>query len=66
MYTGASLLLVFTPLALGSWVAIPLPFLIVLVVAVRLLEEERYLLSNLSGYKEYRERVPYRLIPFVW
>jgi protein-S-isoprenylcysteine O-methyltransferase Ste14 len=66
MYAGASLLLVFTPLALGSWVAIPLPFLVVLVVAIRLLEEERYLLANLSGYEEYREKVPYRLIPFVW
>ena len=66
MYAGAALLLVFTPLALGSWVAIPFPLPLILVVAVRLLEEEKYLLANLDGYEEYRQQVRYRLIPFVW
>ena len=37
-----------------------------LVVAVRLLEEEKYLLANLSGYEAYRQKVRYRLIPFIW
>jgi protein-S-isoprenylcysteine O-methyltransferase Ste14 len=66
MYAGAILLLVFTPLALGSWVAIPVPLPLILVVVVRLLEEERFLLAHLSGYKEYRQKVRYRLIPFIW
>ena len=66
MYAGAALLLLFTPLALGSWVAIPFPLPLILVVAVRLLEEEKYLLVNLSGYEEYRQQVCYRLIPFIW
>ena len=66
MYAGAILLLIFTPLALGSWVAIPFPLPLILVVAVRSLEEEKFLLLNLSGYKEYRQRVRYRLIPFIW
>jgi protein-S-isoprenylcysteine O-methyltransferase Ste14 len=66
MYAGAILLLIFTPLALGSWVAIPFPVPLILVVAARLLEEEKFLLANLSGYEEYRQKVRYRLIPFIW
>jgi protein-S-isoprenylcysteine O-methyltransferase Ste14 len=66
MYAGAALLLIFTPLALGSWVALPFPLPLILVVAVRLLEEEKFLLQNLTGYTEYRQNVHYRLIPFIW
>ena len=43
---------------------VPLP--LILVVVVRLLEEERFLLAHLSGYEEYRQKVRYRLIPFIW
>jgi protein-S-isoprenylcysteine O-methyltransferase Ste14 len=66
MYSGASLLLIFTPLALGSWVALPLPVALILVVVVRLLEEEKFLSANLSGYEAYRQTVRYRLVPFIW
>ncbi len=66
MYAGASLLLIFTPLALGSWVAIFASLLLILTVAIRLLEEEKFLRVNLSGYEEYRQKVRYRLIPFIW
>jgi protein-S-isoprenylcysteine O-methyltransferase Ste14 len=66
MYAGAILLLIFSPLALGSLVAIPFPVPLILVVAARLLEEERFLLANLSGYAEYRQKVRYRLVPFIW
>ncbi len=66
MYAGASVLLIFTPIALGSWVGVPFAILVILVVAVRLLEEERFLLANLDGYEEYRQKVRYRLIPFLW
>src|SRR5262249_28802169 len=66
MYASASLYLVGTPLALGSyWGLIPVaamvPFLI-----WRLLDEERLLSSTLPGYVEYRRRVRHRLVPFVW
>src|SRR6185436_1098008 len=40
MYAGASVLLIFTSLALGSWVAIPFPLPLILVIVVRLIEEE--------------------------
>jgi protein-S-isoprenylcysteine O-methyltransferase Ste14 len=66
MYAGAILLLLFTPLALGSWIAIPFPFPLFLVVAFRSLEEEKFLLVNLSGYAAYCQKVRYRLVPFIW
>lgn len=66
MYAGASLLLVFSPLALGSWVGVPFCLPLLLAIAVRLLEEEKFLRANLSGYEEYRQKVRYRVIPFIW
>src|SRR6266542_1142024 len=65
MYASASLYLVGTPLALGSyWGLVPIaammPFLI-----WRLFAEERFLARNLAGYTEYRKRVRHRLVPFV-
>jgi protein-S-isoprenylcysteine O-methyltransferase Ste14 len=66
MYASASLYLLGTPLALGSyWGLVPiaamLPFLI-----WRLFDEEAFLVRNLPGYVEYRTRVRHRLIPFIW
>ena len=66
MYASASLYLLGTPLALGSyWGLIPIatmmPFLI-----WRLFDEERVLAKNLPGYTEYQKRVRHRLVPFVW
>jgi protein-S-isoprenylcysteine O-methyltransferase Ste14 len=66
MYASASLYLLGTPLALGSYwgfvpVAAMMPFLI-----WRLLDEERFLSRNLAGYADYQKRVRYRLVPFVW
>jgi protein-S-isoprenylcysteine O-methyltransferase Ste14 len=66
MYASASVYLFGTPLALGSyWGFVPLvammPFLI-----WRLIDEERFLAKNLPGYREYQNRVRYRLVPFIW
>ena len=66
MYAGAFLLLLATPLALGSWVSIPLPIPVILVIIVRLLDEEKFLSANLSGYEVYRQKVRYRLLPYIW
>jgi protein-S-isoprenylcysteine O-methyltransferase Ste14 len=44
----------------------PFSLPVILVVMVRLREEEKYLLANLPRYDGYREKVPYRLIPAVW
>jgi protein-S-isoprenylcysteine O-methyltransferase Ste14 len=66
MYASASLYLLGTPLALGSYwafvsIAAMIPFLI-----WRLFDEERFLAKNLSGYDEYQKRVRHRLVPYLW
>ncbi|HEU4630640.1 MAG TPA: isoprenylcysteine carboxylmethyltransferase family protein [Gemmatimonadaceae bacterium] len=66
MYAGALLLVIATPVALGSWVALACVVPFALAIAARLLDEERYLRAHLRGYEAYRTRVPYRLVPFVW
>lgn len=66
MYAGAMLLLIFTPVALGSWVAVPFVIPLFLVIVARLLDEERFLSANLPGYAEYCRKVRYRLVPGVW
>ncbi len=66
MYAGAFLMLLATPLALGSWVALPLPIPLMFVIVARLLDEERFLSANLGGYEAYRQRVRHRLVPRVW
>jgi protein-S-isoprenylcysteine O-methyltransferase Ste14 len=66
MYSGVLIMLLATPLALGSsWAmatVIPLPFLLV----GRILNEEKVLLKELPGFKKYCQKTRYRLIPFVW
>jgi protein-S-isoprenylcysteine O-methyltransferase Ste14 len=66
MYSGALLLLVAMPLALGScWsILLVVPFFPVLVW--RILDEEFFLRKNLPGYDEYMQRVRYRLVPRIW
>jgi protein-S-isoprenylcysteine O-methyltransferase Ste14 len=66
MYAGASLLLLFAPLALGSWVALVCPIPLILVVALRSREEEKFLAANLQGYEAYRQKVRYRIAPYIW
>jgi len=66
MYAGGALLLLATPLALGSWWGLPIGIAITAAIVVRLLDEERYLSANLPGYETYCHAVRYRLIPMVW
>ena len=66
MYAVTLLLFLSMPLVLGSVISflcfLPYPFLI----AKRLLNEEAFLEKELPGYKEYKQKVKYRLIPGVW
>ena len=66
MYTGGLLFLLFAPLALGSYWALLFSVLLFVVIVFRLLHEEKFLIKNLPGYKEYREKTRYRLIPLIW
>jgi protein-S-isoprenylcysteine O-methyltransferase Ste14 len=66
MYLGMSILILATPIALGSYWAL-LAFLpIPPMLALRLLNEEEVLMRELPGYGEYRQKVRFRLIPFIW
>ncbi len=66
MYSGAFLLLMFTPIALGSWWALlPVPALNGVII-LRLLDEEKLLADGLTGYAGYCHQVQWRLIPHVW
>jgi protein-S-isoprenylcysteine O-methyltransferase Ste14 len=66
MYSGGVLMILATPLALGSVWALVCAVLLCGVIVARLLDEERYLSKNLPGYEEYCRKVRYRLIPYVW
>jgi protein-S-isoprenylcysteine O-methyltransferase Ste14 len=66
MYAGALVMLIGMPLALGSWWGLLLLLVIVPVLIWRLLDEERFLRANLSGYAEYARQARYRLVPHVW
>ena len=66
MYTGALLMLFFTPLALGSFLGLFFFFPILVVIVFRIVKEEKFLTKNLSGYREYTKKTHYRLIPFIW
>ena len=66
MYTASILMFLSIPLVMGSWYAlIPFAFYPVLMV-VRILDEEKLLTAELSGYEEYKRKVKYRMIPFIW
>ncbi len=66
MYSGALVFVLGMALALGSWWALLLFPAITTILAWRLTEEEKLLSANLPGYRDYRERVRYRLAPFIW
>jgi protein-S-isoprenylcysteine O-methyltransferase Ste14 len=66
MYFATLLMFLPIPLILGSfWGLIPIAFYIPLIVA-RIIGEEKLLSAELSGYSEYKKKVKYRLIPFIW
>ncbi len=66
MYFGAVLMLLFTPLALGSWWALPGFLLAIPLIVLRLLNEEKMLCRDLPGYSDYCLRTRSRLLPLLW
>lgn len=66
MYLATILLFLSIPLVLGSLIAfgVFLPYPLVLVIRIR--NEEQVLEKELDGYKDYQQKVKYRLIPFIW
>jgi protein-S-isoprenylcysteine O-methyltransferase Ste14 len=66
MYTGNVIVMVGIPLALGSYwgLVFVVPGLVVL--ALRIRDEEKLLQEELYGYREYTQKVRYRLLPYMW
>jgi protein-S-isoprenylcysteine O-methyltransferase Ste14 len=66
MYMATILLFLMMPLVLGSWYALIVFAFYPAIIIVRLKDEEDLLTRELPGYVEYKRKVKYRIIPFVW
>lgn len=66
MYSATVLLFLSMPLILGSIYAFAIFCVYPFIIAKRIKSEELFLEENLEGYIEYKKKVKYRLIPFVW
>ncbi|GHO88682.1 methyltransferase family protein [Dictyobacter formicarum] len=66
MYVGVLIMMVGIPLALGSWWGLVILIPAIIVLAFRILDEEKMLKQELEGYSEYTQKVHYRLVPYVW
>ena len=66
MYAVTLWLFLSIPVVLGSWWALLCFLPYIAVIVVRILNEEAVLENGLDGYKDYKARVKYRLLPFIW
>lgn len=66
MYTATILLFLMMPIVLGSWYALIVFAFYPAIIIVRLKDEEFLLTRELPGYAEYKEKVKYRILPFIW
>ena len=66
MYLGAVMTSLANPLALASWIALPVSALLIPVLVLRLLNEEGFLRRELPGYSEYCLHTRFRLVPLLW
>ncbi len=66
MYLGTLVMYLATPIALGSYVAVPLFLLLIPVMVLRIQNEEEVLRRDLPGYLDYCKKTRYRLLPFIW
>ena len=66
MYSGAILMYVATPIALGSWWGLLPVIIISIALMVRSIMEEEVLQRDLVGYSDYSQQVKWRLIPAIW
>ena len=66
MYSATLLMFISMPLVLGSVYSFAVFLAYPLLIAFRIKGEEKLLEQELDGYKEYKQKVKYRLIPFIW
>lgn len=66
MYSATTLLFLAMPLVLASLISFAIMLLYIPLIVTRIKNEEKVLEEGLMGYREYKTRVKYRLIPFIW
>ena len=66
MYMATILMFLSIPLVLGSWYAFIVFLLYPVIIAVRIKNEEQVLSKELPGYEEYKQKVKYKILPFIW
>jgi protein-S-isoprenylcysteine O-methyltransferase Ste14 len=66
MYLGFLVMCLLTPIALGSWWAVPVFSLYTPILVWRIFNEEKVLLRDLPGYYDYCQKMRYRLVPLIW
>ena len=66
MYTATILMSLAIPLVLGSWISFALMLVFPVIILFRIRGEEAVLEEGLPGYREYKEKVRWRLIPYIW
>lgn len=66
MYMVTILLFLMMPIILGSWYALLIFAFYPAIIIVRLRDEEELLTRELPGYREYKKKVKYRILPFIW
>ena len=66
MYTATILMFLAMPLLMGSWWAFLVMIPYVLAIVARIKDEEALLTKDLEGYQEYKEKVRWKLIPYIW
>jgi protein-S-isoprenylcysteine O-methyltransferase Ste14 len=66
MYLGFLVMYLATPITLGSWWAVPVFSLYIPILIWWIFNEEKVLLRDLKGYREYCRERRYRLLPFIW
>jgi protein-S-isoprenylcysteine O-methyltransferase Ste14 len=66
MYLGMILMMILSPLALGSWWAVLPTLALPFILAARAKDEEALLANELKGYREYMQKTRYRLFPGIW
>ena len=66
MYSATLIMFLSIPLILGSLISFVIMLAYVPIIAIRMKNEEQLLESGLKGYKEYKHKVRYKVIPFIW
>ena len=66
MYAATTILFLSIPLVLGSFIGFAIFLVYPFLLVKRIKNEEEVLEEGLAGYKEYKQKVKYRMIPFIW